>query len=226
MDLDAVECRVLGCLIEKQRTTPDAYPLSLNALRLACNQSTNRDPVVFYDEDTIRTALQRLYKRGYTRLTSSHSSRTAKYRHLLDEALKIDLAEQAVLAVLLLRGAQTPGELKQRTERMEPMSMDELQDVLTRLIDAELVAQLARRPGQKEERFRHRLSEDLEDDGAAAAGPAPAAVVVPPPPRRDERFERIERELAELRDERVEALEREVLELREALRALREDLGA
>ena len=230
LDLDAVECRVLGCLIEKQRTTPDAYPLSLNSLRLACNQSTNRDPVVHYDEDVIRTALARLYKRGYTRLASSHSSRSAKYRHLLDEALKIDLADQAVLAVLLLRGDQTPGELKQRTERMEPMSLDELQDVLTRMIDAGLVSQLARRPGQKEERFRHRLSEDLDDDDAAVAGavgsPAPAAVVVPPPPRRDERFERIERELTELRDERVEALERDVLELREELRALREELGA
>ena len=227
LDLDAVECRVLGCLIEKQRTTPDAYPLSLNALRLACNQTTNRDPVVSFDEDVIRAALQRLYKRGYTRLTSSHSSRTAKYRHLLDEALNIDLAEQAVLAVLLLRGEQTPGELKQRTERMEPMSMDELQDVLTRMIDSGFVAQLARRPGQKEERFRHRLSEDLEDDPTAdiVAASAPVAIV-PPPPRRDERVERLERELTELRDERVEALERDVLELREELRALREELGA
>ena len=226
MDLDAVECRVLGCLIEKQRTTPDAYPLSLNALRLACNQTTNRDPVVSYDDDLIRTALQRLYKRGFSRLASSHSSRTAKYRHLLDDSLKIDLAEQAVLAVLLLRGEQTPGELKQRTERMEPMSMDELQDVLTRLIDADLVAQLARRPGQKEERFRHRLSEDLEDDPTADIVAAAPAAIVPPPPRRDERVERLERELTELRDERVEALERDVLELREELRALREELGA
>ena len=227
MDLDAVECRVLGCLIEKQRTTPDAYPLSLNALRLACNQSTNRDPVVAFDDDIIRTALQRLYKRGYSRLASSHSSRTAKYRHLLDEALRIDLADQAVLAVLLLRGPQTPGELKQRTERMEPMSLEELHDVLTRMIDEDLVVQLVRRPGQKEERYRHRLSEDLEDDPTAdLAAAAPVAAVVPPPPRRDERFERIERELTELRDERVEALERDVLELREELRALREELGA
>jgi uncharacterized protein YceH (UPF0502 family) len=226
MDLDAVECRVLGCLIEKQRTTPDAYPLSLNALRLACNQTTNRDPVVSYDDDTIRTALQRLYKRGYTRLASSHSSRTAKYRHLLDDALKIDLAEQAVLAVLLLRGEQTPGELKARTERLERMSGEELQDVLTRMIDAELVAQLARRPGQKEERYRHRLSEDLEDDPTADIVAAAPVAVVPPPPRRDERVERLERELTELRDERVEALERDVLELRDELRALREELGA
>src|SRR5215207_9461352 len=107
MDLDPIEIRVLGCLIEKQRTTPDAYPLSLNALRLACNQTTNRDPVVSYDEEAIRGALHRLGRRRFTRLTSGHTSRAAKYRHLLDEALGIDLAEQAVLAVLLLRGPQT-----------------------------------------------------------------------------------------------------------------------
>src|SRR6185436_18566377 len=132
MDLDPIEIRVLGCLIEKQRTTPDAYPLSLNALRLACNQTTNRDPVVSYDEEMIRGALHRLGRRRYTRLTSGHSSRAAKYRHLLDEALEIGPAEQAVLAVLLLRGDQTPGELKQRTERMQGFAgLDELQDVLT-----------------------------------------------------------------------------------------------
>ena len=87
---DAVEIRVLGCLIEKQRTTPDAYPLSLNALRLACNQSTNRDPVVDYDEATIRDALERLSRRGWARLASGAGSRAAKYRHLLDEALGLD----------------------------------------------------------------------------------------------------------------------------------------
>jgi uncharacterized protein YceH (UPF0502 family) len=214
MDLDAAEVRVLGCLIEKQRTTPDAYPLSLNALRLACNQSTNRDPVVAYDEEVIRGALHHLGRRRYTRLTTGHTSRTAKYRHLLDEALEIDRAEQAVLAVLMLRGEQTPGELKQRTERMQPFSgLDELQEVLTRLIDRELVAQLARRPGQKEERFRHRLSEDLDDDEVAAVGvvaAAPAAIV-PPPPRRDDRLDKLEREVAELREE---------------LAALRAELGA
>src|SRR3954470_12758013 len=163
MDLDASEVRVLGCLIEKQRTTPDAYSLSLNALRLACNQSTNRDPVVAYDEELIRNALHRLGRRRFTRLTTGHTSRTAKYRHLLDEALEVDAAEQAVLAVLMLRGDQTPGELKQRTERMQSFEdMGALQDVLTRMIDHDLVAQLARRPGQKEERYRHRLSEDLD----------------------------------------------------------------
>src|SRR5271155_5783751 len=116
MELSAAEIRVLGCLLEKQRTTPDAYPLSLNALRLACNQSTNRDPVVDYDEAFIRDALHRLERRGYTRLASGAGSRAAKYRHLLADALPMTPGEQAVMSVLMLRGAQTPGELKQRSE--------------------------------------------------------------------------------------------------------------
>ena len=118
MEPDAVEIRVVGCLIEKQRTTPDAYPLSLNALRLACNQSTNRDPVVDYDEATVSEALRRLALRGWTRLASGAGSRARKYRHLLPEALGLDDAEVALLAVLMLRGPQTPGELKQRSERL------------------------------------------------------------------------------------------------------------
>jgi hypothetical protein len=203
-DLEPNEARVLGCLIEKQRTTPDAYPLSLNALRLACNQSTNRDPVVAYDEDTVRDALHRLGRRRFTRLASGHGSRASKYRHLLDEALGLGPADQALLAVLMLRGPQTPGELKQRTERMQPFAdLAELQDALTGLIDRGFVAQLARRPGQKEERYRHRLSEDAEGaEGAEEpAGDAPAAAVVPPPPRRDERLDRLETEVAELREQ-------------------------
>ena len=222
MDLDAVEVRVLGCLIEKQRTTPDAYPLSLNALRLACNQSTNRDPVVAYDEETIRGALHRLGRRRFTRLTSGHSSRAAKYRHLLDDELRLDREEQAVLAVLMLRGPQTPGELKQRTERMQPFStIEELNEVLTRLIDREMVAQLARRPGQKEERFRHNFSDDLDPsdipEGVDAA-PAALAAVVPAAPRRDERMEKLETEVAALREE--------LSALRTEFAALREELGA
>jgi hypothetical protein len=200
-DLEPAEVRVLGCLIEKQRTTPDAYPLSLNALRLACNQSTNRDPVVAYDEDTVRDALHRLGRRRFTRLASGHGSRSSKYRHLLDEALGLGAADQALLAVLMLRGPQTPGELKQRTERMQPFAdLAELHDALTGLIDRGFVAQLARRPGQKEERYRHRLSEDAEG-AEEPAGDAPAAAVVPPPPRRDERLDRLETEVAELREQ-------------------------
>ena len=131
VDADAVEIRVLGCLIEKQRTTPDAYPLSLNALRLACNQSTNREPVVEYDESTIRAALERLSRKGWTRLASGAGSRAAKYRHLLDDAIGLSGEEISVLAVLMLRGAQTPGELKQRTERLHSFaSLRELGEVL------------------------------------------------------------------------------------------------
>src|SRR3954470_12438241 len=222
MDLDPVEVRVLGCLIEKQRTTPDQYPLSLNALRNACNQSTNRDPVVSYDEEMIRGALHKLGRRRFTRLTSGHSSRAAKYRHLLDEALQVDAAEQAVLAVLFLRGGQTPGELKQRTERMHAFDgIAGVRQVLTRLIDRAFVAELVRRPGQKEERFRHRLSEDLDPADIPEGVDAPAhaaAAVRPPPPRRDERVELLEAEVAALKDE--------LAALRADFVALREELGA
>src|SRR4051795_1648520 len=136
MDPDAVEIRVLGCLLEKQRTTPDAYPLSLNALRLACNQSTNRDPVVDYDEPTIRAALERLARRRFVRLASGHTTRATKYRHMLDDTLSLDPAELAVLAVLMLRGPQTPGELRQRTDRLHHFPDHEsLEEVLRKLAE-------------------------------------------------------------------------------------------
>ena len=115
---DAAEIRVVACLVEKQRTTPDVYPLSLNSLRIACNQSTNRDPVVEYDEPTVVEALRRLALRGWTRLASGPGGRARKYRHLLEDALGVDGAELSLLAVLMLRGPQTPGELKQRSERL------------------------------------------------------------------------------------------------------------
>jgi YbgC/YbaW family acyl-CoA thioester hydrolase len=157
-DLDAVEVRVLGCLLEKQQTTPDAYPLTLNSLRLACNQTTNRDPVVEYEEPEIREALQRLGYRRWTRLASGAGSRAPKYRHLLDEALGLQADQQAVLAVLLLRGPQTLGELKQRTERMHRFSsLEELSGVLDRIRDRGLGRWLDRRPGQKEARYEHTL---------------------------------------------------------------------
>jgi uncharacterized protein len=163
VDLTAPEIRVLGCLLEKQRTTPEAYPLSLNALRLACNQSTNRDPVVEYDEATIRDALHRLSRRRWARLASGQGSRAPKYRHLLDEALPLPADETALLCVLMLRGAQTPGELKQRSDRLHPMAdLGAVHAALERLIDRELVARLPRRPGQKEERYVQRLGEDAE----------------------------------------------------------------
>ncbi len=158
MEPDAVEIRVAGCLVEKQRTTPDAYPLSLNALRLACNQSTNRDPVVAYDEATVGEALRRLALRGWTRLASGAGSRARKYRHLLPEALGVDEAELSLLAVLMLRGAQTPGELKQRSERLHVFAdLAAVEETLERLIERGLVARHQRQPGQKELRYSQTL---------------------------------------------------------------------
>jgi uncharacterized protein YceH (UPF0502 family) len=172
--LTSTEVRVLGCLLEKQRTTPDAYPLSLNALRLACNQSTNRDPVVQYDDAVLRDALHRLERRGYTRLASGAGSRAPKYRHLLAEALPMAADEQAVMCVLMLRGPQTPGELKQRAERMHAFAdLGVVHETLHRLIGRELVAALERRPGQKEERYMQLLEgEETASGGASTAAPA------------------------------------------------------
>jgi uncharacterized protein YceH (UPF0502 family) len=229
MNLSASEIRVLGCLLEKQRTTPDQYPLSLNALRLACNQSTNREPVVEYDEAVLRDALHRLERRGYTRYASGAGSRTPKYRHLLAEALPMAEDEQAVMCVLMLRGAQTPGELKQRTERMHAFAdLSDVHETLERLIGRELVARLERRPGQKEERYAQLLEDADAQQGSIASGspisqavpassglsapaPAPAAwqapVTVSPAEqgapaaleRLEQRVARLERDLAQLR---------------------------
>jgi uncharacterized protein YceH (UPF0502 family) len=198
------ELRVLGCLLEKQRTTPEQYPLSLNSLRLACNQSTNRDPVVDYDEATIRDALHRLERRGLVRFASG--SRAAKYRHLLAEALPLDGGEHAVMAVLMLRGAQTPGELKQRTERMHSFAdLAGAIETLERLVERELVVRLDRRPGQKEERYALLLERDDEPSDATPSAIPPPSTASAPPTEDDEsddlreRVERLEREVAELR---------------------------
>jgi uncharacterized protein len=195
VDADPAELRILGCLIEKQRTTPDVYPLSLNALRLACNQSTNRDPVVDYDETTIRDALQRLSRRGWVRLASGPGSRAVKYRHLFDEALGLSGPEISLLTVLMLRGPQTPGELKSRSERLHPFgSLSELHETLDGLIERELVERQARQPGQKEERYHQLL-------GGGVAAPEPAADVD------DSRLEALEARVDRLEDE-VESLRR------------------
>jgi uncharacterized protein len=195
MNLSDSETRVLGCLLEKQLTTPDLYPLTLNSLRLACNQSTNRDPVVDYDDAILRDAMHRLERRGYARLASGRGSRAPKYRHLLAEALPLTGEEHAVLCVLLLRGPQTPGELKQRTERMHAFAgLDAVHDTLERLIARELVIRLERRPGQKEERYGHLLSEDGADEA-----PADVSVVIAPVDDLAERVARLEREVVALR---------------------------
>ena len=207
MEPDAVEIRVLGCLIEKQRTTPDAYPLSLNALRLACNQATNREPVVEYDEQTVVEALRRLALRGWTRLASGAGSRARKYRHLLDEAFGLDDAETALLAVLMLRGPQTPGELKQRGQRLHDFTgLNAVQETLGGLVERGLVARHERRPGQKEDRYEQLLGAaspppPVEAEGDSSAS-APAAGEAPEELRpAEDRLTRLEREVATLRDE-------------------------
>jgi uncharacterized protein YceH (UPF0502 family) len=225
VDLTAAEIRVLGCLLEKQRTTPDTYPLTLNALRAACNQSTNRDPVVHYDEATIRDAIARLSRRRWARLASGAGSRAAKYRHLLDESLTSAGDELAILCVLMLRGAQTPGELKARTERLHPLAdLGAVHATLEQLIDRELVEQLPRRPGQKEERYAHRLSDDDAPEPAAVAAGVPVPAVAAPVVRAPGRPMPVAptREHVELPlDDRVARLEAEVVQLRAELRALR-----
>jgi uncharacterized protein len=198
-DLSAEEQRVLGSLLEKQRTTPDIYPLTLNALRVACNQSTNREPVVAYDESTIRDALYRLSQRRFTRLSGGHSSRAAKYRHLLEDTLQVGREAQAVLAVMLLRGPQTPGELLQRTERMFHFpDSAALNETVDRLIERDLVARYDRRPGQREDRYGHLLGGEAPPASAPAVS---AAAPAPPPPPGDDRLAQLEREVAELRAE-------------------------
>ena len=160
MEPDAVELRVVACLVEKQRTTPDQYPLTLNSLRLACNQSTNRDPVVDYDEATVRSALDRLGRRRWTTLASWSTARSVKYKHLLDQALGLSDPQLALITVLMLRGPQTPGELRQRTERIHRFeSGEELDRALEELVGRELAVALPRRPGERGQRFAHRLGE-------------------------------------------------------------------
>lgn len=226
---DAPELRVLGALIEKRRTTPDVYPLSVNSLRLACNQATNRDPVVEYDDQIVLDALERLGRRGWTRLASGASSRSRKYRHLLDDALELSDDELSLLAVLMLRGPQTPGELKQRTDRLHRFSdLAGVEDALLALIDRELVAVVPRRPGQKEQRYVQLLDGGEDGEAVAVAIPttAPAhgdplgheaapAVVAPPA------ISALPSEV----EERIDSLERQVAELSGELRALRAELG-
>ncbi|MBK8293747.1 MAG: YceH family protein [Solirubrobacterales bacterium] len=237
-------CGVLGCLVEKQRTTPDHYPLTLNALVNACNQSTNRDPVVSYDEATVRRALGELGRRRWIRSASGHSSRVPKYRQLFDTELKLDEDQLSVLAVLMLRGAQTPGELKQRTERLFAFhDLAAIQTTLDALISRGLAERLARRPGQKEERYRQLVggveADQAGDDQAAndqagndQSANYPAATV----PADDESPQAViaaqssPEPLPVPADtpetERIEKLEREVSELRLELENLKGQLGA
>jgi uncharacterized protein YceH (UPF0502 family) len=217
--------RVLGSLVEKALSTPQQYPLTLSALVAACNQTSNREPVVSYDEQTVETALHELKDLRLVRFVlPSHGRSVVRYRQVLDENLGLDARQSAVLAVLLLRGPQTVGELRLRTERMSRFDgLDEVQHVLDLLggRDEPLVTNVGRRPGQKEERWASLLA------GPVAPGPDPVtdddtgdAAVAPPTARQHREAD----PAAELRAE-VADLRAEVAGLRDALDVLRESLG-
>jgi hypothetical protein len=177
--LNEIETRVLGSLVEKDVTTPDYYPLSLNALVNACNQKNNRDPVMNLDEEVVRQALATLQDKRIAGPASGADSRVAKYEHRLQEAFNFTRGETAILCVLLLRGPQTPGELRGRTERMHRFEdLTEVQSSLQRLMqrDPPLARVLPRQPGTKESRYKHLLANDVEEAGEVARAPLPADV--------------------------------------------------
>jgi uncharacterized protein len=217
MELSATQVRVVGCLMEKQVTTPDLYPLTVNSLRSACNQSTNRHPVMDLSETDINAALISLREDKLTRIVYSTSNRAPKHRHTLDEALRLESGDQAVLTVLALRGAQTVGEIKGRTERMHPFrDLHQVEAVLEALAarPEPLVVRLGRRPGQKEERYMHLLGGPIDE---AAFEDEPAST-----PRADRTTElqgRVDTLQAEVDglESRVEELERIVGQLRTLL---------
>ena len=165
--LTDVETRILGALIEKEMTTPDNYPLSLNALTNACNQTSNREPVTSYDEGTVASAVESMRRRSLVRAVQQSGSRVTKYRHLADETLGLTSQQAAVMCVLMLRGPQTLGELKTRGTRLANLeSLDDVETAMNQLLAREspaLVTRLERRPGQKEARFAHLLAGEPVD---------------------------------------------------------------
>jgi uncharacterized protein YceH (UPF0502 family) len=196
--LNEVEARVLGVLLEKEITTPDYYPLSLNALVNACNQKSNRDPVMNLDEDAVRDALRTLHDNSLARSVSAADSRVTKYEHRLQEAFNFDRREASIFCELLLRGPQTPGELRSRAERMHHFDdLGEVQSALQRLISRQpsLVKVLARQPGTKESRYIHLLSGDAEPIGPPRVQEAPALTSR----HSSDKLSQLELEVAELR---------------------------
>lgn len=220
MELTPEEIRVLGCLVEKESATPDQYPLTTNALVNACNQKTSRDPVVAYSERDVDAAMMSLRRLGLAR-TVRGSGRSDKHKHVMSDQLGIDQARTAVLGVLMLRGAQTVGELRTRTERLHPFeSLEEVEAALRSLFerDEPLVERLVRRPGQKEERWRHLLGDDAASGWEATRDPGTA---VPPP---GERRPGVADEVARLSDE-VAHLNEELARLRSQVTWLAGALG-
>src|SRR5579864_3094219 len=199
IQLNEIEARVLGALLEKEITTPEYYPLSLNALVNACNQKSNRDPLMHLQEDAVRAALRVLQDNSLVRSVSAADSRVTKYEHRLQDAFNFDRREAAIMCELLLRGPQTPGELRSRAERMHHFDeLGEVQSTLQHLMSREpaLVKVLARQPGTKESRYAHLLSGDVDPPASAAAHDSPAAAKAA---GNQDRVAQLESELAELR---------------------------
>ena len=215
ISLDPVEARVVGALVEKQMTTPQQYPLTLNALVAACNQSSSRNPVVSYDDHTVESALGRLKEKRLLRFVfPSHGRSVTRYRQVLEEVLPLEPRQLALVAVLLLRGPQTLGELRTRTERMaEFSSLEEVEDELEDLASREepLVTRLPREPGRKEMRYTQLLAGDT----GAVAAPAETYVAPPSPPAPVD---------AALHDSTHGSLHSQVAVLRAEVAALRRDL--
>jgi uncharacterized protein YceH (UPF0502 family) len=210
--LNEMEARVLGALLEKEITTPDYYPLSLNSLVNACNQKSNRDPVMNVDEDSVRDALRTLQDNSLARSVSAVDSRVTKYEHRLQEAFNFDRREAALFCELLLRGPQTTGELRMRAERMHPFDdLSEAQSALLRLMNREppLVKVFARQPGTKESRYIHLLSGDVKRVSSTDGREVPAA----PEGEKMDGFSRLSSEMAELR--------RDVADLKQQFAAFR-----
>jgi uncharacterized protein len=196
LTLDTEEIRILGSLLEKEITTPEYYPLSLNGLLNACNQKSNRDPIVHFDEDTLERALYTLRDKGLLVSITGAGSRVPKYGHRISEKFNLGRRELAILCELMLRGPQTLGELRTRVERMHPFGdLAEVESVLERM--PELVTKLPRRPGEKEARYAHLLSGELP---VSAAPPASAVKQVDPPPQ-PSRIGALEADIAQLRRE-------------------------
>jgi uncharacterized protein YceH (UPF0502 family) len=203
--LSPLEARVIGCLLEKEITTPEQYPLSLNALVNACNQKSNRDPVLELDEAAVRQVLDQLIRKYLVSEESGYGSRVAKFRHRFCNTeygtLKFSSQELAIVCELLLRGAQTPGELRSRASRLctlkDVTEVEAALDALARREDGPFVARRAREPGMRESRYVHLLGGKTEESGAA--DPAPSAVAAPARDSLEQRVARLEAEVAELR---------------------------